>query len=146
MARRKKAILPNPLRSRNRWAIRGRNLAHFIMSFLFVIASHLLEWLIGLGRLIAWFVTFLWCLGKKEKKQKKPSRQEIRPAGNSASPEEVFERDDVYEALRSLGCNDKEARWAADSARQELGSSASDEEIVKAALQRLPLFSGQARR
>ncbi len=44
------------------------------------------------------------------------------------------ERDDVIAALCSLGCTLGEAKKAAAKARKEVGSSASDEDVVKAAL------------
>ena len=45
--------------------------------------------------------------------------------------------DDVIAALCALGCTLGEARRAAASAREKLGASASDEELVRAALQSL---------
>ncbi len=47
------------------------------------------------------------------------------------------EGDDVYEALMSLGCSPAEARKAAVHARETLGTDASDEELVRAALRSL---------
>jgi len=43
--------------------------------------------------------------------------------------------DDVYDALLSLGCTPAEARSATLAARQALGSEATDEDLVRAALQ-----------
>ena len=45
--------------------------------------------------------------------------------------------DDVVAALCTLGCTPGEARRAAASAREKLGESAPDEELVRAALQSL---------
>ncbi len=45
--------------------------------------------------------------------------------------------DDVIAALCALGCTLGEARRASASAREKLGASASDEELVRAALQSL---------
>lgn len=44
-------------------------------------------------------------------------------------------RDDVIDALLSLGCTPAEARKAAAGARKKLGGDARDEDLVKAALQ-----------
>lgn len=45
--------------------------------------------------------------------------------------------DDVFEALISLGCTPAEAKKAASGARESLGDSATDEELVRAALRSL---------
>ena len=46
-------------------------------------------------------------------------------------------RDDVVEALCSLGCTLNEARKAAQKARKDLGEKARDEDLVKVALRSL---------
>ncbi len=43
--------------------------------------------------------------------------------------------DDVYEALLSLGCTPLEAKRASTRARKQLGTEATDEDLVRAALQ-----------
>lgn len=45
------------------------------------------------------------------------------------------EGDDAYEALISLGCTPQEAKKVTAAARKKLGEGASDEEVVRAALQ-----------
>ena len=47
---------------------------------------------------------------------------------------EAVEGDDVIAALCSLGCTQGEAKKAATKARKKLGSDASDEDLVRAAL------------
>lgn len=54
--------------------------------------------------------------------------------GEPQADEEPAEGDDVLAALVALGCTEIEARKAAAKARKELGSEASDEELVRAAL------------
>ncbi len=52
--------------------------------------------------------------------------------------EETFaaeEADDAIAALMSLGCSPLEAKKAAQSARKKLGAAATDEDVVRAALQ-----------
>jgi Holliday junction DNA helicase RuvA len=51
--------------------------------------------------------------------------------------DEEAERDDVIAALMAMGCTLAEAKRAALKARNSLGAGASDEELVKAALQSL---------
>lgn len=57
--------------------------------------------------------------------------------GEPESVEGAPEGDDAYEALLSLGCTPQEAKKAAQGARKKLGDGASDEEVVRAALQSL---------
>jgi Holliday junction DNA helicase RuvA len=54
--------------------------------------------------------------------------------GEPGSGDEEEVRDDVIAALCALGCTLGEARKAAGKARKELGDSASDEDLVRAAL------------
>lgn len=54
--------------------------------------------------------------------------------GESPVADESLEGDDVLAALLALGCTDAEARKAAAKARKELGTDASDEDLVRAAL------------
>lgn len=55
--------------------------------------------------------------------------------GEEALPEGLAPRDDVIEALLSLGCTPTEAKEAAALARKDVGEHAPDEDVVKAALQ-----------
>ncbi len=57
--------------------------------------------------------------------------------GEDADSSDSGDRDDVMDALLSLGCTPGEAKKAATSARRELGPSAAPEEIVRVALRSL---------
>lgn len=57
--------------------------------------------------------------------------------GDPAAVEDEGERDDVIDALCALGCTPLEAKRAAAKARASLKNGATDEDIVKAALQTL---------
>jgi Holliday junction DNA helicase RuvA len=57
------------------------------------------------------------------------------PAGPAPALDRALE--DVSSALMNLGCNRKEAARAAEVARQELGSAAEFEKLIKAALRAL---------
>ncbi len=57
--------------------------------------------------------------------------------GETDTPTETDEGDDVLAALLALGCTDAEARKAAAKARKELGTEARDEDLVRAALRTL---------
>src|SRR3989344_21239 len=133
----------NPLRSRNRWAIRGRNLAYFISSLLFVFASFLLQLVINLCKVLicgmSWFWPKSWRLTLKKEKSKKELEiiSAIRAKEKKTTPIIKSQRDDVVAALRSLGCTVREAEQAAELARRNLGRDAKDEDLVKAALRSL---------
>ncbi len=85
----------------------------------------------GVGKAMAQRIV----LEMKSKLKQNPDLNAIlgEPEGN----EPVLNGDDVYEALISLGCSTQEAKQAALNARKELGESASDEELVRAALRSL---------
>jgi Holliday junction DNA helicase RuvA len=57
------------------------------------------------------------------------------PAGRAGPPDRLV--DDVVSALVNLGCNRKEAVKAAEAARQERGTAAEFETLIKAALRGL---------
>lgn len=131
---RRKTVVINPLTSRNKWAVRGRGLAFFLMSILFTVASSIVEAMI-IGARVTWRLVLGWCQSYQEKRHK-TSEAEIAKASVSTLTikNQQTESDDVVEALRSLGCSLAEARKAATSARQSLGGQATDEELVKEAL------------
>jgi len=58
-----------------------------------------------------------------------------RPKRANTEPE--LKQDDVYCALRSLGCTVREAKFATVAARKELGLNARDEDLVRVALRSL---------
>ncbi len=72
-------------------------------------------------------------LEMKNKLKQNPDLNAIigEPESSDAAPE----GDDAYEALLSLGCTPPEAKKAAQAARKKLGEGASDEAVVRAALQ-----------
>lgn len=72
-------------------------------------------------------------LEMKNKLKQNPDLNAIigEPESTDAAPE----GDDAYEALLSLGCTPPEAKKAAQTARKKLGEGASDEAVVRAALQ-----------
>lgn len=84
----------------------------------------------GVGRKLAQRVIL-------EMKTKLGETPELDKLMGTPSGEAVTEGDDVFEALISLGCTAVEARKAAGRAREELGATASDEDLVRAALRSL---------
>ena len=84
----------------------------------------------GVGRKLAQRVIL-------EMKTKLGETPELDKLMGTPSGEAVTEGDDVFEALISLGCTAVEVRKAAGRAREELGATASDEDLVRAALRSL---------
>jgi len=72
-------------------------------------------------------------LEMKNKLKQNPDLNAIigEPESTDAAPD----GDDAYEALLSLGCTPPEAKKAAQAARKKLGDDATDEAVVRAALQ-----------
>jgi len=68
----------------------------------------------------------------KTKLGQEPALNEILGPPQSATEE--LSGDDVFEALVSMGCTPQEAKKAATLARKELGASAKDEDVLRAAL------------
>lgn len=83
----------------------------------------------GVGKAMAQRIV----LEMKNKLKQNPDLNAIigEPEGVDAAPE----GDDAYEALLSLGCTPQEAKKATVSARKKLGEDATDEAVVRAALQ-----------
>ncbi len=133
--KRRQSVIPNPFTSRNKWAIRGRAIGYFFMSLLFTIANFIAELVIRIFSAI-WQVVASWYQSRQvNKKQKRLGKEPVVELARKGTVTSQPERDDVVEALRSLGCTLKESRLAAAAARKKLGSNASDEDLVKAALQ-----------
>jgi hypothetical protein len=134
--RRQKRIVSNPFSSRNKWAIRGRALGYFVMSLLFTIASFITEAIIRVAMAIGRGAVNWRRFRKEEKKQLQAAiKPAVKPIGGKKVVGSEPERDDVVAAMRALGCTSAEAKSAAAFARDKLGGNASDEELVKAALQ-----------
>jgi Holliday junction DNA helicase RuvA len=74
-----------------------------------------------------------------ELREKVGSARLAETATTPAGPPPVLDRalEDVTSALVNLGCSRKEAARAAEAARQELGSAAEFEKLIKAALRAL---------
>lgn len=83
----------------------------------------------GLGKAMAQRIV----LEMKTKLKQNPDLNAIigEPESVSAEPQ----GDDAYEALISLGCTPQEAKKATLAARKKLGDEATDEDVVRAALQ-----------
>jgi len=84
----------------------------------------------GIGKAIAQRIV----LEMKTKLKQDPDLNAIigEPEGIEGGPEG---NDDAYEALISLGCTPQEAKKATQTARKKLGDDATDEDVVRAALQ-----------
>jgi len=143
-------FVANPLASRNKWAVRGRSIAYFLGSFLFVVSQFILHGILFCLSAFARFVVWLWHF-KSQKESVNNQDDTSEPKSSPQNPVQVEDRsepparDDVREALISLGCKAKEAQWASSNAREKLGPNASDEDLVREALRVLPLFSGKKR-
>ncbi len=72
-------------------------------------------------------------LEMKTKLKQNPDLNSI--IGEPEGTDSVSDGDDAYEALLSLGCTPQEAKKATLAARKKLGDGATDEEVVRAALQ-----------
>lgn len=70
-----------------------------------------------------------------EMKSKLKQETELSAILGEAEVTDAVVGDDVYEALLSLGCTPAEAKRAAATARKKLGDDATDEELVRSALQ-----------
>src|SRR3989344_3856403 len=117
-----KSVVINPLTSRNKWAVRGRAIAFFLMSILFTIASFIVEAII-IGVTAVWRAVLGWNQFQKESKQKTSgTKMATTLDGSQTVKASQAESDDVVAALRSLGCSLAEARKAATYARQSLGA------------------------
>lgn len=83
----------------------------------------------GIGKAMAQRIV----LEMKTKLKQDPDLNAI--IGEPEGLESVPEGDDAYEALLSLGCTPQEAKKATAAARKKLGEDATDEDVVRAALQ-----------
>lgn len=83
----------------------------------------------GLGKAMAQRIV----LEMKTKLKQNPDLNAIIGEPESLSTEP--QGDDAYEALISLGCTPQEAKKATLAARKKLGDDATDEDVVRAALQ-----------
>ncbi len=71
--RKKQSFIKSPLASQNRWAIRGRNLAYFLSSFLYIIATFFLEAIIYLVLKIWAIIVWLWNLHNRKIGKSQPT-------------------------------------------------------------------------
>ncbi|MGC8847129.1 MAG: helix-hairpin-helix domain-containing protein, partial [Candidatus Hydrogenedens sp.] len=55
----------------------------------------------------------------------------------SPTEDKVIDRDEVYQAMLSMGCSVNEAKSAVTFARQQLGENASVEDLIRTSLQYL---------
>ena len=83
----------------------------------------------GIGKAMAQRIV----LEMKTKLKQHPDLNAI--IGESESVDTATEGDDAYEALLSLGCTPAEAKKATLTARKKLADDATDEDVVRAALQ-----------
>jgi holliday junction DNA helicase RuvA len=83
----------------------------------------------GIGKAMAQRIV----LEMKTKLKQNPDLNAI--IGEPEGVDDVPDGDDAYEALLSLGCTPQEAKKAALAARKKLSAKATDEDVVRAALQ-----------
>ena len=143
--RKRRSGVVNPLRSRNRWAVRGRAVAYFVMSFFYVVVGFVCHSVYELGRITCARVA--WCIQRWQVRSEKvspPVMSRLTAQPTQVIDEATGEADgDIVEGLCHLGCRRQEAEQAVAAARLQYGRAVTDEDLFKAALQHLKKLSAK---